>query len=414
MILNIKKIFYFPFAYYFFIFAKIQLLIWKPKVICITGSSGKTTLLHLIESQISDAHFSHHANSAYGIPFDILGIKRSTFSIFEWPKIIITAPFRAFKKPYKENLYVVEADCDRSGEGYFLSKLLKPSITLWLSSDTTHTMNFENKKNINVKKLVAYEYGFFIENTKDIIFVNADSQLIENELYRTKTPIKKIKMQSLLEFEVKEKSVSFKTLDTTYNIPCLVPRESFYSIEMTSELLKTLGKTIDKNFLKFTLPPGRSSLFRGIKNTKILDSSYNSSTISLSSMFELFNLYKTGNKWIIIGDILDLGKKDKEEHEKVALMINKYNFEKVILVGPRTQKYTYPLLKNKDNAKTYLEPLDTLKFIKQNIEGDEILLFKGARFLEGIIEHLLEERSDIRLLCRREKVWQKRREKWGL
>src|SRR3990167_7667164 len=79
MISKIKKFFYFPLAYYFRFFAQIRLSLWKPIIIVITGSSGKTTLLNLIESQIGDrAKYSHHANSSYGIPFDILGLKRET------------------------------------------------------------------------------------------------------------------------------------------------------------------------------------------------------------------------------------------------------------------------------------------------------------------------------------------------
>ena len=77
MISKIKRSLYFPLAHYFRFFAKIQLLLWRPRIILITGSNGKTTLLHLLESQIGDkAKYSHHANSSYGIPFDILGLKR--------------------------------------------------------------------------------------------------------------------------------------------------------------------------------------------------------------------------------------------------------------------------------------------------------------------------------------------------
>ena len=414
MIQNIKNKLYFPFAYYFFIFAKIQLLIWKPRVICITGSSGKTTLLHLLESQISDAHFSHHANSAYGIPFDILGLKRKSFSLFEWLLLFLNAPLKAFKKSYSQKLYVVEADCDRPGEGRFLSKLLNPSITLWLSSDTTHTANFNKNNCSSVKEAVAFEYGYFIEKTKNRVFANVDSQLIEKQLNRTRVEIEKVTMRDLKQFEVFEKSVVFKTQDNLYKIPHLLPRETFYSIEMTSKLLKYLEKPLDASFKELSPPPGRSSLFRGVKNIKIIDSSYNSSFLSLKSMLNLLNMYPAKEKWVVIGDILELGEKEKEEHEKIAYLLKEFNFFKIILIGPRTQKYTYPLLKNKDTIVTFIEPLKTLKYLEKNIKGGETILFKGARFLEGIIEHLLENKKDIDLLCRREKVWQKRREKWGL
>ena len=94
MIKRIKQLLYFPIAYYFRFWAKIQLSLWKPKTIVVTGSSGKTTLLHLIESQIGEkAKYSHRANSSYGIPFDILGLKRETLMFYEWIYLFIAAPF---------------------------------------------------------------------------------------------------------------------------------------------------------------------------------------------------------------------------------------------------------------------------------------------------------------------------------
>ena len=142
MIKQIKSALYFPIAYYFRFWAWIQLNSWKPRIIVITGSSGKTTLLRLIESQLGDkAKYSHQANSSYGIPFDILGLKRISLMLDEWPYLFLLAPFKAFRKAPKEKLYIVEADCDRPYEGKFLASLLKPEITLWISS----SLNFLRK-----------------------------------------------------------------------------------------------------------------------------------------------------------------------------------------------------------------------------------------------------------------------------
>ena len=72
------------------------------KRVLLTGipRSGKTTLLHLIESQLGDkVRYSHHANSSYGIPFDILDLHRNKLTADEWLGIFLLAPFRAFKKP---------------------------------------------------------------------------------------------------------------------------------------------------------------------------------------------------------------------------------------------------------------------------------------------------------------------------
>ena len=62
----LKTILYFPLAYYFRFFAKIKLKRWKPRIIVITGSNGKTTLLHLVAAQLAEkARCSHPANNSY-------------------------------------------------------------------------------------------------------------------------------------------------------------------------------------------------------------------------------------------------------------------------------------------------------------------------------------------------------------
>src|SRR6266550_454179 len=105
---EVKKILYFPLAWYFRFFASVRLKRWDPKIVIATGSSGKTTLLHLLESQVGDkAKYSHHANSIYGIPFDILDLHRESFQTIEWVGLILRAPIAAFKKPPVEKIYIV-------------------------------------------------------------------------------------------------------------------------------------------------------------------------------------------------------------------------------------------------------------------------------------------------------------------
>ena len=91
--------------------------------------------------------------------------------------------------------------------------------------------------------------------------------------------------------------------------------------------------------------------------------------------------------------------------------INSMNLSKIVLIGPRVSKYTYPKLKN---AEKFDMPKDGLDYILKNINGGEVILFKGARFLEGIIERLLQDKKDANKLVRRELVWENRRKAWGL
>lgn len=412
MLKKIKRILYFPIAYYFRFFAQIQLWIWKPKIIVITGSNGKTTLLHLIESQLGKiAKYSHHANSAYGIPFNILGLVRKNLTIGEWPVLFLLAPFKAFKPSPKESIYVVEADCDRPSEGKFLAKLLKPEITIWLSVSKTHTVNFPSP----VEENIAKEFGYFLEYTKKYCIINADNKLIMNQASRADSEIKKItKKDHFQNYQVSKIGTSFTVDNKKFSLNYLLPEDTFYLLSATIELLIKLDFPLDSNFTNFVLPPGRSTIFEGIKNTTIIDSSYNATPASVAAILRMFKKY-SGKKWAIIGDMIELGTEEKAEHEKLINLLTESGLSKIVLVGPRVNKYTYPKLKlTKIPLENFINPKEALDYLKDNIKAEEVLLFKGARFLEGVIEHLLKNKEDISKLCRREKVWVERRKKWEL
>ncbi|MBI3109910.1 hypothetical protein HYZ06_02605 [Candidatus Daviesbacteria bacterium] len=411
MISKIKKILYFPLAHYFRFFAQIQLAIWHPKIIVITGSSAKTTLLHMLESQIGKgAKYSHQANSSFGIPFDILDLKRKTLKLLEWPALFLLAPVRAFQKLHSQNLYIVEADCDRPHEGKFLATLLHPEFSCWLVSSRSHSINFPEPVDENI----AHEFGYFLEWTSKRVIVNGDSPLIKRELQRTTAEIETISQKDLQSYQVTEDQSIFKIKGKGYTFNFLLPQESFYQIQSVIKILDYLNIPLDPLFKNFTLPPSRSSLLKGIKNTLILDSSYNADLNATVVMLNMFKKVPALHKWVILGDLVEQGKKEQEEHQRLVPAVLTANPEKVILVGPRLKKYTYPLLKGKIEVENFITPLEALNYIKASIRGEEMIFFKGARFLEGIIEHLLKNKADAAKLCRREKVWQERRKRWGL
>lgn len=417
MIKAIKQAFYFPIAYYFRFLAKIRLNLWKPKIVVITGSSGKTTLLHLIESQIrGKAKYSHQANSSYGIPFDILELKRKTLTPDEWIYLFLIAPFRIFKKNPTEKIYIVEADCDRPKEGKFLAELLNPDITLWISLSPTHSANFDQlvkKGTFSItEEAIATEFGYFLEYTKELVIANGDNPIIQKQLEKTKVSVKTITKKDLKSYKIYGNSTEFIIDDKKYSINFIVPKDVFCSIKMSKLLMENLNLPFDASFKKLTLPPGRSTILKGVKNTTIIDSTYNATPDGVKAILQMFNDYPLKNKWLILGDMTELGIREKEEHEKLATIINSMDLEKITLIGPRVSKYTFPKLKN--NANHFLLPKDGLNYLFKNIKGEETMLFKGARFLEGIIEHLLSNKNDIERLVRREKAWQNRRKAWGL
>jgi UDP-N-acetylmuramyl pentapeptide synthase len=424
MLGKIKHHLYFVVAQYFKYWAQIQLRIWQPHIVVVTGSNGKTTALHLLEAQLqSTARYSHHANSTYGVPFDILGLKRKTFSLFEWLAFFVLAPINAWKKPPREKVYVVEADAERPGEGRFLSSLLKPEIVIWLSSARTHSRQFESivhaGKFATVDEAIAYEFGYFVERAAKLILANTDNVVIDAQRKRVTAEWQDINERDYLEhYSVTTTGTVFRISGKEYRLPYLLPKETFGAIVASRIISKYFDQKIDEDFLHFTMPPGRSSLFSGIKNTTIIDSSYNANLASVSVILSMVNQLSVLKKWAILGDLIEQGDQERIEHEKLADILAGSHFKQIILVGPRLAKYTLPKLtaleKNGVHIKSFIQTKDALDYLLSTLEGNEVLLFKGARFLEGIIEHLLASPEDVNKLCRREKIWQVRRKQWSL
>ncbi len=416
----IKKKLYFIVAYYFRLFAKIQLSKWQPRIIVVTGSSGKTSLLHLIESQLKNqARYSHQANSTFGIPFDILGLKRKSLLPSEWLYLILAAPFKAFKKPYGEKIYVAEVDCERPNEGEFLASLLRPEVTLWTNSGSTHTQSFDylvaQKKFTNVQQAIAHEFGFLPQYTSSLVIINGDSNLILEESKRSKALVKTVSEKDLNVYEVAPTGTKFEINKNNYQFKHLLPKDFFYSLQMTKELLGYLKVDFDNSFENFSLPPGRSSVFLGIKNTTLVDSTYNATPDGMVAILKMFQSLPSNSKWLVLGDMIELGNEEQTEHEKLAETLLQMEFQKVLLVGPRLIKYTLPKLKSLvGKVEAFEFPNSALDYLNSNLQGGETILFKGARFLEGVVEHLLLNKSDAQKLCRREVIYQKRRKEWGL
>lgn len=443
---ELKARLYFPIASYFRFFANIRLRRWKPKIVVVTGSNGKTTLLHLLESQMGDkAKFSHHANSSYGIPFDILDLHRKTLRKEEWLWLLLKAPVHAFKKPPKEKIYVVEADTDRPGEGKFLAEFLRPEVVLWVSVATTHGMNFDQlvapggwqmarsqekrklppthytQKFSTVEEAIAFDYGYFLEYCTKLAVINADLPLEVIEADRTEAKVIHInKKQYLDHFAVQKDKTVFHIQDKQYNFYALLPQELFYAIAMCKEATAYFGLAFDPSFSKFILPPGRSTIFHGRKDTIIIDSSYNGNLASITAMLRLYEQFPVKKKWVVLGDMLELGEKEQEEHEKLGKILAGMNLQQIILIGKRTGKYTYgtlqKTLKESGHVVSFTETKDALPFLREQIQGGEAILFKGSQslFLEGLVEPLLADEQDVVKLPRQEKFWKERRKRVGL
>lgn len=425
-IARLKKRFYFIAAGYFRFFANLAYRRWHPHVIAITGSVGKTTMLHLLEQQLGDrAHYSHDANSAFGIAFDLVGLRGITGSKLRWLYLIFAVPIRSLFYSHREEFYIVEIDGERPHETEFLASWLKPEVTLWISLGRSHAIQFErqvaNGQFKDLDKAITHEFAMLPQHTTEAVFIDKDVEMMKKAIKGIKkhhglaAKVIECSKSALTKYEVYPDHTSFTLNKTTFCFAAPMPRDLAIQLDMLQHLCKYLKQKPVTDFSSLPLPPGRNSYFPGKNGLKLIDSSYNAHLISVKSIVDMAKVMKTEHKWFVIGDMVEQGKIESEEHTKLADILASANPEQVILVGRRTRKYTAPRLKEL-GFKPYTtdSPQQALAYIEKHTTGHETIFFKGSQYLEWIIEKLLKDPADAAYLPRREKAAAKRRAKRGL
>jgi UDP-N-acetylmuramoyl-tripeptide--D-alanyl-D-alanine ligase len=448
--MSIKNKLYFLITSYFQIWAGFVLKRWKPIIIAVVGSAGKTSTMNMIETVLSQkltVKVSQKTNAASAIPLNILGLKQINFSIGEWLKLILLTPWQIGKIP-EQKIYLCEMDTDRTDEMKLHTKLIKPHITCWLSATPAHTQNFTGNDQAEIIENMLADQVQAATKTKNLLIANAQDQNITSaivnlniqkafvSLDKNNPQIINLKYHhidltgttAVFEFDQEKLKNLLKKEVVISEIRIKIPLGIISKINMYGlgvSILLGLSfdietKEIQKDFADFRLPPGRMSLFAGKNATTIIDSSYNSNKVAtIDALSVLKNIGET-KTLAILGDMRELGDFAQSEHEELVQAIVSQNIGRVILIGSLMQQFVLPiLLKNKfelNQTVFALNPKETKDLVMQKdfLPKGETILIKGSQntlFLEEIVKSLLVSEKDEQFLCRKEKIWEKERKK---
>jgi UDP-N-acetylmuramoyl-tripeptide--D-alanyl-D-alanine ligase len=419
IISKLKKKLYLAVASYFRFFANISLKRWHPRIIIITGSAGKTTMLNLLESQLgTKAHYSHNANSAFGIAFDVLGQKGITGSRLRWIGLIVATPFLAFSYKHHEKFYIVECDGERPHEAEFVAKWLKPEVSCWVSLGRSHAVFYEkevaNGHFDNIDEAIAHEFATIPQNTKKLVLIDGDNETMVEKCKDLKAEVVAVHKKQLKSYEVYPEKAIFEIGRHKFEFHDPMPRDVTTQLLMLDKLMKYLDEPVNTDLSEFKMPPARSNFLHGKNGIKIIDSSYNAHIISMTTVLDMVKELHATHKWLVIGDIIDQGKLEGEEHKKLAQLLLDTKVEKIVMIGRRTKQYTAPLMEGKCDFESFDKPQQALKYLQKNLTGKETVIFKGSQYLEWIVEKLLEDPDDVEKLARQDAAHKKRRSSWGL
>ena len=147
-------------------------------------------------------------------------------------------------------------------------------------------------------------------------------------------------------------------------------------------IYKDLNKINKKIFLYFESPEGRGDFSKiKLNNKKIIlvDETYNSNPLSLKTAIENFDKIEKGNskKYLILGDMLELGKHSIKQHKLISKVLNKSNVHKVYVYG-KYIKETFKNLKTNKKAKILTNKLQIIDLIKKDLNNNDYLMIKGS------------------------------------
>ena len=343
------------------------------KIIAITGSCGKTTLKELLGnvlSKISKVSISPKSyNNKFGVPLSLFNIEQS------------------------DKFGVLEVGMDKKGEIDYLSKIIEPNVGVITNVSYAHAKNFKNIKQIALAKSEIINNirpnGFVVLNADDSFFklhekiafkkkIKVISFSIKNQkanikLINIKPFGKKFKINISLDNKNKFFLISENFQNNIYNILSALAVISIY---------KNIFTLDQKVFLNFKTPGGRGDLsLIKINNKKInlIDQSYNSNPLSLKSAIKNYDEInsKKSKKYLLIGDMLELGNHSKKLHQSIAPLINQTNINKVFVKG-KMASLVFDNISKAKRGRVLVNKSHIIEFIKKDLNNNDYLMIKAS------------------------------------
>ena len=354
--------------------ASLILMKFKPFVIGITGSNGKTTTKELIKS-ILDSNYGTNKilatqanyNNDIGLPLTIFNLNSEHSHI------------------------VLEMGMNHPKEISYLANIAPPNFAVITNIGEAHIENFKNRE------AIANEKKDILRNLKaeGIAILPKDSEFF-NFL------VKDLKNVKVLSFGMsKDADISCELLDHK-KILIKTPK---YDLEIKSKLLghnnisnilaavtcayqlKINPTKIKEGIENITPIPSRLELKEGKKRAAIIDDTYNANPSSFLSAIEVLDEFP-GKKILVIGDMAELGENSRIYHQELSRTIKETKIDITLGLG----KYTKEIITLLGRNNTWFRSKDDLvKHLYSCMKGSTILV-KGSRSMkmEEVVKKLIK------------------------
>ena len=135
-------------------------------------------------------------------------------------------------------------------------------------------------------------------------------------------------------------------------------------------------------FLDFKTPEGRGDISKiriNKKKINLIDESYNSNPLSLESAILNFDKIanKKSKKYLLLGDMLELGIHSKKLHKSIIPIINKSKVDKVFVKGNKVSCIFDGLLKSKKGG-ILNNNSQILELLRDDLKNNDYLMIKAS------------------------------------
>jgi len=410
--------------------ARLVIKKYRPRIVAVTGSVGKTSakdvLATALESTFVVRKSQKSYNSELGVPLTILGVESGWGNPLRWLKNILEGLLLIFLPHRYPEWLVLEVGADAPGDISTLVEWLPLSgaVLTRIGNMPVHVEFFPSvealirEKHSLLNGLIAG--GVVALNADDDTVMGADvpryAKIITYGV-KESADVRGSHYQVLTGANGRPEGITFKVTHGEVVLPVrmigVIGIAHMYPV--LAALAMGIGLGVNEVRMLEALEthasaPGRMRLLRGIKESLLIDDTYNASPVAVMSALDaLAGVEWGGRKVAILGDMMELGKYSHDAHVEVGkraaevcdVLVTVGVRARAIHDGARTTGFSEKVMHHFESSH------DTSGKITEIIHENDVVLIKGSQSprLEHITKALLADPSDGKLLVRQEKEW---------
>jgi len=411
------------------VLAKLTLWRYRPRIIGITGSVGKTTTREAVYAVLSAKFRVYRSDKNYnneiGLPLVILGFQTQGKNILGWIRVFVLSAWQLIYNYKFPEIIILEMGVDHPGDMDYLLSIVRPDIGIVTNIGKSHLEFFSTQ--LNIKK----EKGKLIQaiNKDGLSILNRDDGFFDSINILSKAKVVSFGFEKeKSDFSVDSIKIShsgdsygtsFKIFHKGSSVPIFLPRAVGSGAVYSAMTAVCVGINLGMNLLEiseslknFKLPKGRLNLIAGLKDSLLIDDSYNASPQSTLSSLECMKDISEGRRTLFfIGDMLELGKYSEDGHREIGKKAKELGVSLLIAVGDMAEYILEGARKAgmpKSKMLLFSNSREASKEIVNLVNDNDIILIKGSQGarMERISKALLRDKSRVmNLLVRQSEEW---------